>query len=154
MKGIVLKQSSARPTSTKAELVYVTNPARGGAKSKKGVANVAVYKRKGYSGNQWATTLAKCTFRENIATANQGAPEHRKSEQLKTIGKCTIITTVKAESNCDARWVGKVPDDVPFTVEGLLLAMVQGACEPLYSVEGKHRANPRAPVEGLGVFGP
>ena len=99
MKGIVLKQSSARPTSKKAEIVHVTNPARGGDKSNKSAANVSIFKKRGYSGNQMATVLAKCTFREDLALANSGAPQHRKAEQLKTIGKCTLITAVKAESD-------------------------------------------------------
>ena len=43
-------------------------------------------------------------------------------------------------------------EGVPFTVEELLLVMVQGKCKPLYSIEGKHRANALLPVEGLDVL--
>ena len=97
------------------------------------------------------TVLAKATKREENALA-KGMPEHRISEQLKTpVGKCTLVTAVKSESNRNARWAGIVPDDVPFTVEGLLIGMLQGAFKPLYDIEGKHCARPRLPVEGLDV---
>ena len=43
-------------------------------------------------------------------------------------------------------------ENIPFTVEGLVPAAVQGTCEPLYSIEGKHRANPLQAVEGLDGF--
>ena len=153
MKGIVLKQSSARPTSSKADIVRVTNPARGGEKSKKSGTNKTIYKRGAYTGNQMATVLAKATMREELNLSASGRPQHRRSEQLKTLGKSTIITTVKKESDRDARWVGKVPEHVPFTVVGLLLAAVQGVCAPLYKQDGKHRANPLPAEEGFDVFG-
>ena len=57
------------------------------------------------------------------------------------------------EADRDARWVGKVPEDVDFTVVGLLLAAVLGLCAPLYTPEGKYRANPLLREEGLDVFG-
>ena len=61
------------------------------------------------------------------------------------------IYMADSESNRNARWAGIVPDDVPFTVEGLLIGMLQGAFKPLYDIEGKHCARPRLPVEGLDV---
>ena len=154
MKDIVNHQSCPRPTSTVPDIVFVSNPARGGPESKKSGTNKGVYKRAAYTGNQMKTVLAKATVRENRNTGVDSAnrPVHRRAEQLMTTGKSTMITTVKAESDKTERWVGKVPEDVPFTVEGLLLAMVKGQCEPLYSSEGKHRANPRLPVEGIDVF--
>lgn len=153
MKCIVSKQCSARPTSKTAEIVMMTKTARGGDQSKKSGANKTIYKRAAYSGNQMVTLLAKATMREENNTGARGLPEHRRSEQLKSLGKSTTITAVKAESNHGARWAGKVPEQVPFTVTGLLMATVQGACKPLYNIEGKHRANPLLPVEGLDVFG-
>ena len=153
MKNIVLKQSSARPTSTTADIVRVTNPARGGEKSTKSGINKSIFKRGPYKGNQMASVLAKVTMREELNLSAAGRPEHRRSEQLKTLGKSTLITTVKAESDRKARWDGKVPEHVPFTVVGLLLAAVQGVCAPLYKHDGKHRANPLASEEGLDAFG-
>ena len=149
MKCIVIKQSSARPTSSKPDIVHMTKSSRGGEASKKSGTNKTIYKRKAYSGNQMATVLAKATYKEDLNFAAAGRPEHRKSEQLKTMGKCTLVTTVKAESDRNARWADAVPDAVPFTVTTLLQAMVQGKCEPLYSEEGKHRARPLHPLEGL-----
>ena len=154
MKNIVVKQSSARPTSSKADIVRVTNPARGGEKSNKSGTNKRIFKKAAYTGNQMASVLAKATMREELNMSAAGRPQHRRSEQLKTLGKSTIVTTVKWEADRDARWVGKVPEDVDFTVVGLLLAAaVLGLCAPLYTPEGKHRANPLLPEEGLDVFG-
>ena len=116
--------------------------------SKKSAGTKSIFKKKAYSGNQMLTVLAKATAREDLAFG-VGRPQHRQAEQLATLGKKTIITTVKAESNRDARWTGIVPENTPFTVEGLLLAAVQGRCAPLYSITGKHRANSLLPVEGL-----
>ena len=155
MKDIVNHQSCPRPTSKEPDIVFVTKPDRGGSKSVKSGANKGVYKRKAYSGNQMKTVLAKATVRENrnLSLGESGElPIHRRAEQLMTVGKSTMITTVKAESDKTEQWVGKVPEEVPFTVEGLLLAMVKGQCEPLYSLEGKHRANPRLLAEGLDLL--
>ena len=155
MKNIVIHQSCARPTQKEGEgdIAYMTKTERGGPKSCKSNTSIQpVIKKRAYTGNQMLTVLAKATMREEIALAKD-LPEHRKSEQLKTQGKCTLVTCVKAESNRSARWAGIVPDDVPFTVEGLFIAVLQGTCKPLYSIEGKHRALPRLPVEGFNVFG-
>ena len=155
MKDIVNHQSCPRPTSKEPDIVFMTKPDRGGSKSVKSGANKGVYKRKAYSGNQMKTVLAKATVRENrnLSLGESGElPIHRRAEQLMTVGKSTMITTVKAESDKTEQWVGKVPEEVPFTVEGLLLAMVKGQCEPLYSLEGKHRANPRLLTEGLDLL--
>ena len=151
MKDIVVHQSSGKPTSKVSETIFVSRPARGGDASKKAKSgiNKTVFKRAGNSGNQMRTVLAKATLREDLALCSKGKPMHRKAEQLMTLGKATITTTVKVENDRDARWVGKVPDGVPFTVEGLLVAMVQGKCKPLYSIVGKHNANPLHPVEGI-----
>ena len=152
MQCIVIKQSSARPTSSKPDIVRVTNPARGGEQSKKSGVNKTIFKRAAYSGNQMASVLSKATYKEELNFAAAGRPEHRKSEQLKTMGKCTLVTTVKAESDRDARWADVLPDAVPFTVTGILQAVVEGNCEPLYSEEGKHRARPTLhPLEGLEI---
>ena len=150
MKNIVIHQSCARPTSKTGDIVYVDRPARGGDLSKKSGKNVGIFKKRAYRGNQMLSVLAKATKREENALA-KGMPEHRISEQLKTLGKCTLVAAVKAESNRNARWAGIVPDDVPFTVEGLLIGMLQGAFKPRYDIEGKHCARPRLPVVGLDV---
>lgn len=152
MKNIICKQTSARPSSSETQIVRVSNPARGGDKSKKSGVNKTIFKKQAYTGNQMLTLLAKATAREDIALAANGRPQHRQSEQLAALGKKTLNKGVKAESDCDTRWAGIVPENTPFTVEGLLLAAVQGTCAPLYSIEGKHRANPLLPVEGLNVF--
>ena len=152
MKNIVCHQSCPRPTSSVPDIVRVTKPDRGGSSSVKSGANKSIFKKKAYSGNQMLTVLAKATAREDFAVAAGGRPQHRQSEQLAVLGKKTLITGVKAESDRGARWTGKVAENIPFTVEGLLLAAVQGICEPLYSIEGKHRANPLQGVEGLDAF--
>ena len=64
----------------------------------------------------------------------------RQREQLVTLGKLDRAVTVKAEFNNVSRWAHHVPSSVPFTVEGLLKALVQGKVKPLYDVDGKHKA--------------
>lgn len=151
MQDIALHQTSGKPASAEYEIVQVTNPDRGGEKSTKSGLNKTIWKRNGSTNNQMKTLLAKATLKEDLALA-KNRPLHRQSEQLMTIGKKTITTTLKAETNRDARWVGRVPDGVPFTVEGLMVAMLQGKCTPLYTDKGKHCANALLPVDGLDVF--
>ena len=147
MKKIVRKQSSARPAcGMKVIRKRKGGASRGGRLSKtdkrtdKDKEFIVV---KAHRNNQNKSVLAKMTIKEirRLALNASGAARGRERRQLLTLGKLDRDASVKTEFNTRSRWEGRVPHDVPFTVEGLLRAMVVGQIEPLYDIHGKHTAS-------------
>ena len=143
MKKIVRNQTSARPEQFTASKIKKRKATRGGAKSKKdkrtAVTQDDFFWSKGHRNNQMRHALAKTTFREKRRLSMSVAgTARREREQLCSKGKLDRKRTVKIEFNERARWVPKfVPSTVPFTVEGLLRALVCGVIKPLYDMNGK-----------------
>ena len=146
MKQIVRKQSSARPWSGKSKTIKKRKARRGGPLSKTDkrtdLTKDTVVVR-GHRNNQCKTILAKMTVREirRLALTAGGESRGREREQLCKLGKLDRAATVKSENNVLSRWGDHVPAGVPFTVEGLLRAMVLGLMKPLYDISGKHTAS-------------
>ena len=61
----------------------------------------------------------------------------RKRDQLLNIGKILVPRKVKQDQQL---WGDKIPSGIDRTVVGLLVAMVEGRIQPLYSIEGKCQA--------------
>ena len=145
MKKIVRKQSSARPAFVGTKQIKKRKARRGGTASKADKRTdpakdfVMV---KGHDNNQCRSILAKMTVREKrrLSLTAHGAAR-RACEQLCKLGKLDRAVTVKSEFNIPSRWAEVVPPSVPFTVEGLLKAMVVGSIQPLYDMQGKHKAS-------------
>ena len=145
MKGVVRKQTSGRPASFVQQTIRKRKSTpRGGVASKQdkrtdNSKKFVVVKK--HDNCMVRTALAKQTFRETrrLSIAVSGSMR-RQREQLVTLGKLDRAVTVKAEFNNVSRWAHHVPSSVPFTVEGLLKALVQGKVKPLYDVDGKHKA--------------
>ena len=98
---------------------------------------------KQHNNNQMRTVLAKMTKREaRRLSLTASGKQRRQREQLCLLGKQDRKASVKKEFNVPSRWAEIVPAEVPFTVEGLLRAMVTGKTKPLYDVNGKHCAGP------------
>ena len=144
MKKCVRNQSSGRPEMFTAGKIKKRKTApRGGVKSKKDKRTVGqddFYWVKAHRNNQMRHALAKTTFREKRRLSRSVAgTARREREQLCSMGKLDRERTVKTEFNERSRWVPEfVPSTVPFTVEGLLRAMVTGLIKPLYDINGKH----------------
>ena len=99
------------------------------------------YFKKGHDNQQCRSMLAMVTAREmrRLAVGATGMGK-RKCEQLVTLGILDRKATVKTENNVPERWALEVPQEVPFTVEGLFAAMIKGKIKPLYGLDGKHIA--------------
>ena len=136
MKKVARKQTSSRKTSTATKTI--TKKHRGGPASKKGKKpQVTTYEVHGYKGNKCLSMLGKTTYREERLFADVDAPHHRKREQLLNIGKILVPRKVKQDQQL---WGDKIPSGIDRTVVGLLVAMVEGRIQPLYSIEGKYQA--------------
>lgn len=141
MKQFVRKMSSARPASFTSSKVRKRKMNRGGVASKrdkrtKGDADFFFVKK--HDNNQMRTVLAKMTVSEarKLSVSTHGV-NRRQRQQLVTLGKIDRDRSVKTENNVPERWANLVPLTVPFTVEGLLRAMVTGLIKPLYDINGK-----------------
>ena len=132
MKKTARKQSSNRRTST-ATMTIIKKTKRGGIASKstkKPQAEFHEVRVKGYSGNKCKSMIGKTSFREDMIfnTADNG-PNHRKAEELMSLGKQDVARKVKLEK--DDRWKDLIPSDVERSVLGLLAAMASGRMKPL-----------------------
>ena len=140
MKRIVRKQSSARPSSF-GETKVIVKKKRGGKNSIKSAKAKDHYFKKGHDNNQCRTILAKIHARELRRLSVQASGmSQRNREQLCQLGKLDRKASVKTENNVPERWALEVPPEVPFTVEGLLAAMITGKVKPLYDLTGKNSA--------------
>ena len=133
MKRVARKQTSNRKTS-KVTKTIVKKAKRGGKATKHRTKGNTEYTVKGYTGNKCLSMLGKTTYREEYIFSANAAPSHRKREQLLTLGKQDIAPKVKLEK--EGCWGTMIPNDVEFTIVGLLAAMVSGKMKPLYSLEG------------------
>ena len=147
MKGIVRHQSSARPATTIAKTFKKRRKGRRGGVQSKADKRTDKDKDfimvKAHDNNQSRTVLAKMTFRERrrLSLSTHGAAR-RACEQLCQLGKLDRAATVKSEfNNVSSRWGHYLPSGIPFTVEGLLRAMVLKQIEPLYDANGASKAS-------------
>lgn len=141
MKGIVRRQSSARPYEAVGKTIKKSTTQRGGKASKarkKGGAPQEFYHTKGHRNCQMKGVLARMTKKElrRLAVTATGKAT-REREQLVNLGKIDRKPCVKTDLNVPERWVGLMPEGVDLDVEGLLVAMVTGKMKPLYDRTGK-----------------
>ena len=141
-KDIIRHQTSARPRDTATNSIKRKKGTRGGKASikDKRTKEKEFIMVKGHDNVQVREGLAKMTFRERrvLALGCTGV-NRRRREQLIILGKQDRERSVKTENNVPERWAELVPAGVPFTIEGLLKAMVTGIIKkPLYDIKGKH----------------
>ena len=140
MKGIVRRQSSARPYEAKGKEIKKKGRGRGGKDSKprKNYEAKDFYITKGHNNSQMRSVLARMTSKEHRRLSDTATGKAtREREQLVNLGKMDRKPCVKTDENVPERWAGLVPQGVDFTVEGLLISMVQGKIKPLYDRTGK-----------------
>ena len=137
MKRVARKQVSHAKFSNVTKTIFKKQ--RGGVASKKGKKpQVESYQRHGYTGNKCKSMLGKTAYREDRIFNEETGPHQRRAEQLCVYSKQLLPSKVKKEAK--GVWSSIVPAGINMTVIDLLAATVAGKIEPLYSLNGKHRA--------------